>query len=205
MTTSSKPMHERCPWCGSTPLYQAYHDQEWGVPEWDDKALLEKLILDGAQAGLAWITILRKREGYRRAFANFDPETLAAFSDEKLAQLQQDSAIVRNRLKIASARRNARAYLAIQEGPESFPEFLWKFVDGAPIQNYWHSMAEVPVVTPEAEAMSKALKKAGFNFVGPTIVYAFMQAVGMVNDHLVGCHRHQVVMEMKDRRLQLVE
>jgi DNA-3-methyladenine glycosylase I len=191
MTSTTEP--NRCPWCGSLPIYQAYHDQEWGVPEWNDRALLEKLILDGAQAGLAWITILRKRDGYRRAFDNFDPEKMARYSDEKLASLQQDPGIIRNRLKIASARRNARAWIAIQEGPESFADFLWKFVDGAPIRNNWHSMADIPTVTPEAEAMSKALKKAGFNFVGPTIVYAFMQAVGMVNDHLVTCHRHREV------------
>lgn len=181
---------KRCPWCGSIPIYQAYHDQEWGVPEWDDRALLEKLILDGAQAGLAWITILQKREGYRRAFDNFDPQKMARYSDKKLARLQLDAGIVRNRLKIASARRNARAWLAIQEGPESFSDFLWKFVDGAPVQTNRHSMADIPTVSPQAEAMSKALKKAGFNFVGPTIVYAFMQAVGMVNDHLVSCHRY---------------
>ncbi len=184
----------RCPWCGTNPLYQAYHDEEWGVPEWDDRALFEKLILDGAQAGLAWITILQKRDGYRRAFDNFDPEKMARYTDAKLARLQQDPGIVRNRLKIASARRNAQAFLAIQEGPENFSDFLWKFVDGAPMQNKRGSMADIPTVTPQAEAMSKALKKAGFNFVGPTIVYAFMQAVGMVNDHLVSCHRHREVM-----------
>ena len=193
---------KRCPWCGSLPLYQAYHDQEWGVPEWDDRALLEKLILDGAQAGLAWITILRKRDGYRRAFDNFDPEKMARYTDKKLESLQQDPGIVRNRLKIDSARRNARAWLAIQEGPESFSDFLWKFVDGAPVQNNWRSMGDIPTVTPQAEAMSKALKKAGFNFVGPTIVYAFMQAVGMVNDHLVTCHRHGEVGRASSRKLQ---
>lgn len=180
----------RCSWCGESPLYQAYHDNEWGVPEWDDQALLEKLILDGAQAGLSWITILKKRDAYRRAYDNFNPEKMARWTDAKLAALRQDPGIVRNRLKIESARRNARAYLAIQEGPESFSQFLWKFVGGEPIQNQWQKTSDVPVVSAEAEAMSNALKKAGFSFTGPVIVYAFMQAVGMVNDHLVSCHRH---------------
>lgn len=182
----------RCGWCGSDPLYVEYHDREWGVPERDDRALLEKLILDGAQAGLAWITILRKREGYRQAFDQFDPEKMARYTDKKLERLMQNPAIVRNRLKIASARQNARAYLQMMNGGEqTFTDFLWQFVDGVPIQNNWKTLAEIPVSTPQAEAMSKALKKAGFNFVGPTIVYAFMQAVGMVNDHLVTCTRHQ--------------
>lgn len=190
MITTSTAACQRCPWCGDTQLYQDYHDQEWGVPEWDDRALLEKLILDGAQAGLAWITVLKKREGYRRAFDNFDPEKMARWTDKKLEKLQQDPGIIRNKLKIESARRNARAYLAIQEGSEGFSDFLWKYVDHIPRQNKWRSMKQIPAVAPEAEAMSKALKKAGFNFVGPTIVYAFMQAVGMVNDHLITCHRY---------------
>lgn len=184
-------MITRCSWCGSDPLYVSYHDEEWGVPITDNRDLLAKLILDGAQAGLSWITILRKREGYIKAFDNFDPDKMARYSDKKIEKLMQNPNIVRNRLKIESARQNARAYLKIMEGNETFAEFLWRFVDGKPIQNKWTSMKEVPASTPEAEAMSKALKKAGFNFVGPTIVYAFMQAVGMVNDHLADCHRHK--------------
>jgi len=181
----------RCNWCGNDPLYVDYHDSEWGVPIWDSRELFEKLILDGAQAGLSWITILRKREGYRKAFDQFNPEKMARYTDKKLERLMQNSEIVRNRLKIASARQNARAYLSIMEGAEPFSDFLWSFVDGAPQQNRWQAMADVPTTTLQAEAMSKALKKAGFNFVGPTIVYAFMQAVGMVNDHLVTCCRYR--------------
>lgn len=181
----------RCRWCGSDELYQDYHDREWGVPVYDSRDLFGKLILDGAQAGLSWITILRKREGYERAFDNFNPEKMARYSDRKLEKLMQDPGIVRNRLKIQSARSNARAYLKIIESGTSFADFLWHFVGGRPIQNTWRTMAEVPTVTVEAEQMSKALKKAGFSFVGPTIVYAFMQAVGMVNDHTVDCFRHR--------------
>ncbi|WP_045857882.1 DNA-3-methyladenine glycosylase I [Teredinibacter purpureus] len=182
---------QRCNWCGDDPLYVDYHDTEWGVPIWDSRALFEKLILDGAQAGLSWITILRKREGYQKAFDRFDPEKMARYTDKKLERLMTDKSIVRNRLKIKSARQNAQAYLAIMEGEETFSAFLWSFVGGQPKQNRWRTMAEIPTSTPESEAMSKALKKAGFNFVGPTIVYAFMQAVGMVNDHLVNCPCHK--------------
>ncbi len=177
---------KRCSWCGADPLYVDYHDKEWGVPLWDSRELFEKLILDGAQAGLSWITILRKRDGYRKAFDNFDPLKMARYSDKKIERLMQDSSIVRNRLKLNSARQNAQAFLKM----ESFSDFLWDFVDGEPKQNAWRSMKSIPTTSPEAEAMSKALKKAGFNFVGPTIVYAFMQAVGMVNDHLLSCHRY---------------
>ncbi|WP_019604158.1 DNA-3-methyladenine glycosylase I [Teredinibacter turnerae] len=182
---------KRCSWCGDDPLYQQYHDEEWGVPIWDSRELFEKLVLDGAQAGLSWITILRKREGYRKAFDNFDPEKMASYTDKKLEKLMQNPDIVRNRLKINSARQNARAYLAIQE-TDDFSRFLWDFVGGAPLQHRRKTMADIPAATTESEAMSKALKKAGFNFVGPTIVYAFMQAVGMVNDHVTSCHRHAV-------------
>ena len=181
---------KRCTWCGEDPLYVEYHDKEWGVPVWDCESLFEKLILDGAQAGLSWITILRKREGYRKAYDNFNPERMARFSELKLEQLMGDAGIVRNRLKIHSARQNARAYLAIMEGPQNFADFLWAFVGDRTIQNEWAHSEQIPVTTVQAEAMSRALKKAGFSFVGPTIVYAFMQAVGMVNDHLVCCHRH---------------
>lgn len=182
---------QRCDWCGSDPIYVDYHDTEWGVPLWDSRDLFEKLILDGAQAGLSWITILKKREGYREAFDDFDPEKMARYSDEKIERLMQNSGIVRNRLKLNSARQNARAFLQIMDGSQTFATWLWSFVEGQPKQNGWRHMQELPSKTPEAEAMSKALKKAGFNFVGPTIVYAFMQAVGMVNDHLVACHRHR--------------
>lgn len=182
---------QRCEWPGDDELYLSYHDEEWGVPVYDDRELFEKLILDGAQAGLSWITILRKREGYKKAFDGFDPEKMARYTDKKLEKLMQDPGIVRNRLKIQSARQNARAYLEIQDSGEGFAQFLWQFVEGKPIQNRWQSLREVPTTTQEAENMSKALKKAGFNFVGPTIVYAFMQAVGMVNDHTVDCFRHR--------------
>ncbi|MBY5962634.1 DNA-3-methyladenine glycosylase I [Marinobacter nauticus] len=180
----------RCPWCGTDPLYVHYHDTVWGRPEYDDQALFEKLCLDGQQAGLSWITILRKQESYRQAYAGFDPEQIVRFDDSDIDRLLADPGIIRNRLKVYSIIRNARGFLALRDQGISFSEFLWQFVDGRPIQNRWQALAEVPVTTPESEAMSKALKKAGFNFVGPTIVYAFMQATGMVNDHLVSCHTH---------------
>ncbi len=180
----------RCSWCGDDPLYVTYHDTEWGIPERNSQALFGKLILDGAQAGLSWITILRKRENYLEAFDGFDPVKVARYSDAKLETLMNNPGIVRNRLKILSARGNARAFLRMRNQGIDFSEFLWDFVGGKPIQNAWKSMDELPATSPEAEAMSKALKKEGFNFVGPTIVYAFMQAVGMVNDHLLDCFRH---------------
>ena len=180
----------RCPWCGTDPLYVHYHDTVWGRPEYDNQALFEKLCLDGQQAGLSWITILRKQESYRQAYAGFDPEQIVRFDEDDIARLLADPGIIRNRLKLHSIIRNARGFLALRDQGISFSEFLWQFVDGRPIQNRWQALAEVPVTTPESEAMSKALKKAGFNFVGPTIVYAFMQATGMVNDHLVSCHTH---------------
>lgn len=167
-----------------------YHDTEWGVPEWDDRALFEKLLLDGFQAGLSWITILRKRENYRRAFDGFEPTKIARYDQRKFDRLMGDPGIVRNRLKIAAATKNARAYLDLLEREDSFAEFLWQFVDGEPKINRWQRHNQVPAETREAKTMSKALKQAGFSFVGPTIVYAFMQAVGMVNDHLVTCYRH---------------
>lgn len=183
----------RCRWCGSDPLYVAYHDHEWGVPRRDDRYLFEKLLLDSAQAGLAWITILRKREGYRRAFCGFDPERIARFTEADQARLMEDAGIVRNRQKIASAVRNSRAWLALVSQEGSFGDYLWGFVDGQPIQNAWHELSEVPATTPLAEAISKDLKRRGFNFVGPTIVYAFLQAVGVVNDHTIDCFRHREV------------
>jgi DNA-3-methyladenine glycosylase I len=184
---------ERCPWCGADPLYVAYHDHEWGVPVHDDRALFEFLVLEGAQAGLAWITILRKREGYRRAFAGFDAKKVARFDDAKVAELLTDPGIVRNRLKVESAVTNARAFLEVQARFGAFDRYIWGFVDGQPIQNQWRELGEVPALTPLAERISKDLKTRGFRFVGPTIVYAHMQATGMVNDHLVSCFRHREV------------
>jgi DNA-3-methyladenine glycosylase I len=180
----------RCPWCGDDPLYVAYHDQEWGVPQHDERTLFEFLILEGAQAGLSWITILRKRENYRRAFANFDIASVAAFDERDVARLLADAGIVRNRLKIAAAISNARAVLALHEAGSSLNELLWSSVAGQPRRNSWRSMAEVPSSTAESDQLSKALKRRGFRFVGTTICYALMQAVGMVNDHLVDCPRH---------------
>jgi DNA-3-methyladenine glycosylase I len=184
---------EACPWCLGFDLYRAYHDEEWGVPLRDDRALFELLILEGAQAGLSWSTILKKRENYRRAFDGFDPAAIARYGDDKVAALLADAGIVRNRAKIAATIQNARAFLAMTERGESFSDFLWHFVDGKPIQNHWQQMAEMPAKTARSDAMSKALAKAGFKFVGSTICYAFMQAAGMVNDHLTACPRHAAV------------
>jgi DNA-3-methyladenine glycosylase I len=179
----------RCAWAGSDPLYQAYHDREWGVPVHDDRLLFEFLILEGAQAGLSWITILRKREAYRAAFAGFDPEAVARFDDATVAALLANPGIVRNRLKVASAVSNARAFLKVQEEFGSFAAYMWRFVDGRPMQNRWKTLAEVPASTKESDSMSRDLKKRGFRFVGSTICYAHMQAVGMVNDHTTDCFR----------------
>ena len=183
------PPITRCAWCGSDPLYVAYHDEEWGVPVHDDHRLFELLTLEGAQAGLSWITVLRKREHYRRAFAGFDPEAVARFTPEMAAALLLDPGLVRNRLKIASTISNAQAVLAIQEAFGSFDAYLWSSQGGQPRINRWPALAQVPAVTPEAEALSKDLKRRGFRFVGPTIMYAFMQAMGMVNDHVTDCWR----------------
>jgi DNA-3-methyladenine glycosylase I len=180
----------RCPWCGDDPLYVAYHDLEWGVPCHDDRRLFEFLILEGAQAGLSWITILRKRENYRRAFAGFDPQPVARYGERDIARLLADPGIVRNRLKITAAIANARAWLAVQQEFGSFDAWLWRFVDGQPVINHWLHLKEIPVETDASIAMSRELRSRGFKFVGPTICYAFMQAVGLVNDHLVSCHRH---------------
>jgi DNA-3-methyladenine glycosylase I len=179
----------RCWWPGTDPLYVDYHDTEWGVPEYDDRALFEKLILDGFQAGLSWITILRKRDQFRRAFAGFDPAVIASFDDAKVEALMLDPGIVRNRAKIVSTVAGARAWLRIQERG-GFSHFLWRHIDGRPVQRNARSRADIPTEDEVSRAISKALKAEGFNFVGPTIVYAFMQAVGMVNDHLTGCFRH---------------
>lgn len=179
----------RCAWAGSDPLYQAYHDQEWGVPVHDDRLLFEFLILEGAQAGLSWITILRKRLAYRAAFAGFDPEAVARFDEVKAAELLANPGIVRNRLKVAAAITNARAFLKVQEEFGSFDAYQWRFVDGKPLQNAWASLGEVPASTPLSDALSRDLKQRGFRFVGSTICYAHMQAIGMVNDHTVDCFR----------------
>ena len=180
-------MTERCPWCGDDPLYRAYHDHEWGVPLHDDTRLFEMLTLEGAQAGLSWLTILRKREGYRAAFAGFDPVNVAAFTDDDVARLLADPAIVRNRLKVASTITNARTVLEVQNRCGTLDSYLWGFVNGVPIRNSWKTMAEIPASTPLSDTMSRELKRLGFRFVGSTICYAFMQATGMVNDHLTGC------------------
>ena len=188
----------RCAWRGlnGDPLYQAYHDTEWGVPERDSRALWEKLVLDGFQAGLSWITILRKREAFRTAFAGFHPEVVAGFSDEDRARLMADANIIRSNGKIDAAISGARLYLDMREHGEDFSAFLWSFVGGEPLQNAWTADTGIPTQTPEAQAMSKALKAKGFKFVGPVIVYAFMQATGMVNDHLTCCFRHEPIRHM---------
>lgn len=191
---------KRCAWPGSDPFYVAYHDEEWGVPEWDDRALYEKLMLDGFQAGLSWITILRKRENFRRAFDGFEPAKIARYSEAKVAKLLKDEGIIRHRGKIEGAIKSARAYLDIMAEPGGFSGFIWKFVDGKPVQNAWREMKQVPAETPMSQALSKELKKRGFTFCGPTIVYAFAQAVGMVNDHVVDCHRHVACAKLWKRR-----
>ncbi|MDR3673666.1 MAG: DNA-3-methyladenine glycosylase I [Holophaga sp.] len=175
----------RCAWCGTDPLYIAYHDQEWGVPAHDDLRLFEFLVLEGAQAGLSWITVLRKRAAYRRAFAGFDPAVVAGFGPERVAELLLDPGIVRNRLKVASAVTNAQAFLAVQREFGSFDGYLWR--GASPQVNHWRSLGELPAVTPQAQALSTDLRKRGFKFVGPTIMYSYMQAVGMVDDHVLGC------------------
>jgi len=188
-----KYMKNRCEWSGTDPLYLKYHDDEWGVPLHDDQDLFELLILEGAQAGLSWLTILKKRDNYRKAFHGFDPQKIAGYTATDVQRLLADPGIVRNSRKIESAIRNARGVLAIREEFGSFDSFLWRYVDYQPIQNAWRSLAEVPAKTTISDMISKDLKKRGFNFVGSTICYAFMQAVGMVNDHVVACFRHEQV------------
>jgi len=185
----AEPALVRCVWPGADPLYQAYHDREWGVPVHDDRVLFEFLILEGAQAGLSWITILRKREAFRAAFAGFDPAKVARFDGKKIGELLADPGIVRNRLKVESAVTNARAFLKVQEEFGSFASYQWGFVDGEPVRNTWKSVKDVPASTPASDTMSRDLKRRGFRFVGSTICYAHMQAVGMVNDHTVDCFR----------------
>ena len=184
---------ERCPWCESFDLYRQYHDEEWGVPLFEGKRLFELLILEGAQAGLSWATILKKREHYRQVFDGFDPHLIALYNDAKVAALLSDSGIVRNRAKVAATIQNAKAYLELTEHDQSFSDYLWGFVDDVPVQNNWRTLSDIPSKTVQSDAMSKALGRAGFKFVGSTICYAFMQAAGMVNDHLVTCFRHEEV------------
>ncbi|RMF68580.1 MAG: DNA-3-methyladenine glycosylase I [Calditrichaeota bacterium] len=187
----------RCSWAGDDPLYISYHDHEWGVPEHDDRTLFEFLVLEGAQAGLSWITILRKRENFRRAFDDFDAAKVARYDDNKVAQLLNDKGIIRNRLKIAAAIENARAFLRVQKEFGTFDAYIWSFVDRAPIQNAFKSVGELPAKTALSETMSRDLRQRGFKFVGPTSCYAFMQSVGMVNDHVVDCFRYREVAQLR--------
>lgn len=183
----------RCPWCGDDPLYKSYHDREWGVPLYDDTQLFAMLILEGAQAGLSWISVLRRRENYFAAFDNFAVEKIVRYSDDDVARLLKNEGLIRNRLKIESVIRNAKALVKLQEERGTFSDYLWDFVDGKPIQNSWRELSEVPAETPLSKKMSRDLKKRDFSFVGPTICYAYMQAVGLVNDHLVDCFRYDEV------------
>jgi DNA-3-methyladenine glycosylase I len=189
-------MQKRCAWCGDDPLYITYHDEDWGVPVHDDRKLFEMLILEGAQAGLSWLTILKKRQNYRNAFDDFDVEKVARYSQIELDRLLADPGIIRNRLKIESAIKNARGVLAAIEEFGTLDSFLWRYVDGIPQQNAWTSITDLPARTKASDMMSKDLKRRGFNFVGPTICYAFMQSVGMVNDHMVDCFRHEQVRQI---------
>lgn len=192
-------MSERCGWVGSDPIYEAYHDTEWGVPEWDSQALWEKLILDGFQAGLSWITILKKRENFREAFEGFDPDVIASWGEEDVQRLLGNSGIIRHRGKIEATITNARVWQQI-EAEQGFDTYLWSYMGGSPLQNRWTTLAEVPTETEISRAISKDLKKRGFKFCGPTIVYAFMQAVGMVNDHLTTCPCHDTVARLPQTR-----
>jgi DNA-3-methyladenine glycosylase I len=185
-------MTQRCGWCGQDPLYVAYHDTEWGVPDHDSRALWEKLVLEGFQAGLSWITILRKRDAFRAAFAGFDPQVIAGWGEAEVARLLQDPGIVRHRGKIEATITNAQAYLAVEDD-QGFSDYLWSFTDGTPVQNRWQTLSDLPAQTDTSRALSRDLKARGFKFCGPTITYAFMQAAGLVNDHLVTCPRHAPV------------
>lgn len=196
LTLMTESAVHRCAWCGTDPLYVAYHDTEWGVPEYDARALWEKFVLDGMQAGLAWITILRKREGIRDAFDGFDPDKVAAYGEADVERLLADARIIRSRAKIMAAINGARVWVKMRDEGEDFSAWLWSFVGGAPIQGERRVMGDIPTKTAESEAMAKALKKRGFNFCGPVIVYAFMQAVGMVNDHVETCFRCEQVRAM---------
>ncbi|MGK2907620.1 MAG: DNA-3-methyladenine glycosylase I [Desulfuromonadales bacterium] len=193
-------MIKRCTWCGSDPLYVAYHDEEWGVPVHDDRRLFEMLILEGAQAGLSWLTILKKRNNYRRALHNFDPDKIARYDDEEILRLMQDAGIVRNRLKIEATIKNAQGFLLIREEYNSFAEYLWQYIDDTPVTNSWQNHSDIPAHTPLSDRLSKDLKQRNFNFVGTTICYAFMQAVGMVNDHTTDCFRYQQIKQVMSQR-----
>ncbi len=186
-------MKKRCDWLTDDGIYIEYHDKEWGVPVYDDRALFEMLILEGAQAGLSWITILKRRQTYRKAYYDFNPEKMAKWTDQKIQKLLKNPGIIRNRLKVAAAKQNAQAYLQIIKDQGSFKDFIWSFVTAKPITNCWETFSEIPATTKESDAMSKALKKKGFKFVGSTICYAFMQAVGMVNDHITTCYRYKEI------------
>lgn len=186
-------MKNRCDWLTDDRIYLEYHDREWGVPLYDDLALFEMLILEGAQAGLSWLTILKRRQTYRKAYDNFNPEIMAKWTDRKMEELLKDPGIIRNRLKVAAAKQNAQAYIQVTKDYGSFKDYIWSFVDGSPITNSWETISEIPATTKESDAMSKALKKKGFKFVGSTICYAFMQAVGMVNDHIRACYRYDEI------------
>ena len=190
MICASPANIERCPWAGNDPLYVAYHDTEWGVPCHDERTLFEFIVLEGAQAGLSWITVLRKRENYRRVMHDFNVETIARYGADDVARLMADAGIIRNRLKIESTIANARATCALYAAGRTLDSLLWQFVDGRPVINHWQKMSQVPASTPVAAAMSKELKNLGFRFVGPTVMYSHMQATGMVNDHLLNCPRH---------------
>jgi DNA-3-methyladenine glycosylase I len=196
---------KRCEWANRSELEQFYHDEEWGVPSHDDRSLFEFLILEGAQAGLSWSTILRKREGYREAFEHFDARKISRYSDKDVSRLLANGEIIRNKLKIHAAITNARAFLGVREEFGTFDTYIWQFVNGRPLQNSWKRMKDIPPSTPQSEAMSKDLQKRGFKFVGPTICYAFMQAVGMVNDHLVDCFRHEKLKNQAQRTLNRVK
>ncbi len=197
---SDKQAVSRCWWCGDDALYQQYHDCEWGVPLHDDRQLFEFICLEGAQAGLSWITILRKRENYRRVFDNFDAEKIARYDETKIISLLADPGIVRNKLKVNGFVKNARAYLKMLDHGSTLDEYLWNFVDGQSMQNKWTSSQQIPVNTPTSDALSKDLKKRGFTFVGSTICYAFMQAAGLVNDHLTSCYRHVQIEQINTLR-----
>jgi len=189
-------MTGRCPWATNDELYVSYHDNEWGVPVYDDRMHFEFLTLESAQAGLSWITILRRREGYRRAFADFDPQVVATFDEAKVEELMLDTGIIRNRRKIEAAVNNARRFMEVQQEFGSFTRYIWSFVGGLPMVNHFTELSQLPALTPESERLSKDLKKRGFKFVGPTTVYAHLQAAGLVNDHLVTCDRHRQVQEL---------
>ncbi|MBW2690626.1 MAG: DNA-3-methyladenine glycosylase I [Deltaproteobacteria bacterium] len=190
----------RCTWCGSDPQYIAYHDEDWGVPVYDDRLLFEMLILEGAQAGLSWLTILKKRDNYRKAFHDFDADRIARYDQQEIDRLMQDAGIVRNRLKIEAAVKNARGFLQVREESSSFSDYLWRYVDGKQIVNEWKELSDIPAHTKISNQLSKDLKKRGFNFIGPTICYAFMQSIGMVNDHTTDCFRYHEINQLTSKR-----